>query len=390
MMVRGSADSCVACLLVRRDPGRRTVPPQAATCTRQRRSSRGRTMTVVVGLLVGAVTVLFLRIGGPVDPRAPALQRVNYRGVSLPTAGGILIVLAVLVIEAGRADPRRRRCRRRPRPDPGPQRGAVRRVRLRLPRADRRPARLRRRPRVPGPRARPRRRPDHDRLREAPRRRGRGGGPGRHARFRHRPSPDRRRSAHRARRRTSRTCSTSRPGGRSRVPPSSTCRSRSRWATTPSAIAMAPGLGAAFGLLPDDLGERLMLGDTGAKVIGAVLGVGVVLGHGEHDPHHRARSRCVVANIAAEAVSFSRVIDRVRPAARLDRLGQLRGDGATSPGQRGSLSARTARAPPGPRRVRSKPSRSSRGPSSRLRSAPSTRAPRRHRRSRGGGEQGSR
>src|SRR5262245_65675478 len=33
----------------------------------------------------------------------PALERSNYRGHPLPTAGGIIIILAVLVIEAGRA-----------------------------------------------------------------------------------------------------------------------------------------------------------------------------------------------------------------------------------------------------------------------------------------------
>src|SRR2546421_8571763 len=33
----------------------------------------------------------------------PALERTNYRGLPLPTAGGIVIVLTVLVIEAGRA-----------------------------------------------------------------------------------------------------------------------------------------------------------------------------------------------------------------------------------------------------------------------------------------------
>src|SRR2546429_6090131 len=33
----------------------------------------------------------------------PALERTNFRSVPLPTAGGIVIVLTVLVIEAGRA-----------------------------------------------------------------------------------------------------------------------------------------------------------------------------------------------------------------------------------------------------------------------------------------------
>ena len=40
-------------------------------------------------------------------------------------------------------------------------------------------------------------------------------------------------------------------------------------------------MGAAFGLFGDDLRERLMLGDTGANVIGAVLGLAVVLGTSE-------------------------------------------------------------------------------------------------------------
>ena len=48
--------------------------------------------------------------------------------------------------------------------------------------------------------------------------------------------------------------------------------------TAPIGIAIAPVIGAAFGLLGDDLRERLMLGDTGANVIGAVLGLAVVLG----------------------------------------------------------------------------------------------------------------
>ena len=53
--------------------------------------------------------------------------------------------------------------------------------------------------------------------------------------------------------------------------------------TAPIGIALAPVMGATFGLLGDDLHERLMLGDTGANVIGAVLGLAVVLGsQGEH------------------------------------------------------------------------------------------------------------
>lgn len=93
--------------------------------------------------------------------------------------------------------------------------------------------------------------------------------------------------------------------------------------TTPIGIAVAPVMGAALGLLPDDLRERLMLGDTGANVIGAVLGLAVVLGS-------RDSIRLVVmlvllaSNVAAELLSFSRVIDAVPPLRWLDRLGSRR------------------------------------------------------------------
>ena len=80
----------------------------------------------------------------------------------------------------------------------------------------------------------------------------------------------------------------------------------------PTGVAIAVVMGATFGLLGDDLRERLMLGDTGANVIGAVLGLAVVLGTSE-----TTRLIVMVAlvglNVAAELVSFSSVIDRVPP-----------------------------------------------------------------------------
>jgi UDP-N-acetylmuramyl pentapeptide phosphotransferase/UDP-N-acetylglucosamine-1-phosphate transferase len=86
-------------------------------------------------------------------------------------------------------------------------------------------------------------------------------------------------------------------------------------------VAIAPIMGAAFALLPDDLAERIMLGDTGANVIGAVLGLGVVLGLGG-----TARTSVlvvlIVLNVAAEMVSFSKVIDRTPPLRAFDRLGR--------------------------------------------------------------------
>ena len=80
----------------------------------------------------------------------------------------------------------------------------------------------------------------------------------------------------------------------------------------PTGVAIAPVMGAAFGLFADDLRERLMLGDTGANVIGAVLGLAVVLGTSE-TTRLIVMLALVALNVAAELVSFSQVIDRVPP-----------------------------------------------------------------------------
>jgi UDP-N-acetylmuramyl pentapeptide phosphotransferase/UDP-N-acetylglucosamine-1-phosphate transferase len=86
-----------------------------------------------------------------------------------------------------------------------------------------------------------------------------------------------------------------------------------------------------------------MLGDAGANVIGAVLGLGVVLGRGGVT-RTTALVLLVVANVAAELVSFSSIIDRVPPLRWLDRLGR-RTDGpdtgAPDGDQPGSQSGRS-------------------------------------------------
>lgn len=92
----------------------------------------------------------------------------------------------------------------------------------------------------------------------------------------------------------------------------------------PTGVAIAVVMGAAFGLFGDDVRERLMLGDTGANVIGAVLGLAVVLGTSE-TTRLIVMVALIVLNVAAELVSFSRVIDRVPPLRAFDRAGR-RGD----------------------------------------------------------------
>ncbi len=81
--------------------------------------------------------------------------------------------------------------------------------------------------------------------------------------------------------------------------------------------------GAAAVLLWPDLRERLMLGDAGSNVLGAVAGLGVVLSTAFW-VRVVVLVVVLVLNLASEAVSFSKVIDRVAPLRYADRLG--RGD----------------------------------------------------------------
>jgi UDP-N-acetylmuramyl pentapeptide phosphotransferase/UDP-N-acetylglucosamine-1-phosphate transferase len=93
--------------------------------------------------------------------------------------------------------------------------------------------------------------------------------------------------------------------------------------TGPVGLALAPVVGAAAGLLPADLGERLMLGDTGANLLGAVLGLAVVL-----ETSRPVRTGVLVAlvvlNLASERVSFSKVIAATPGLRHLDELGRRR------------------------------------------------------------------
>jgi len=89
----------------------------------------------------------------------------------------------------------------------------------------------------------------------------------------------------------------------------------------PALAGVALVVGAGAGLLAADLRERLMLGDAGANVLGAALGLGVVLAC---SPGVRTAVLVVVAvlNLASERVSFSRVIARVPPLRVADAWGR--------------------------------------------------------------------
>ncbi|MFI6519495.1 hypothetical protein ACIBF1_28335 [Spirillospora sp. NPDC050679] len=86
-----------------------------------------------------------------------------------------------------------------------------------------------------------------------------------------------------------------------------------------SAVVAAP-LGAAAALLPEDLGERAMLGDTGANALGALLGLAATrLGRG---PRLAVLAGVAGLNAASEVVSFTKVIARTPVLHRIDMLGR--------------------------------------------------------------------
>ncbi len=90
----------------------------------------------------------------------------------------------------------------------------------------------------------------------------------------------------------------------------------------PVGIAAAPLMGAALGVLPEDLRERVMLGDTGANILGGVLGLVVVL-ECSRTTRNGVFVALIVLNLASEFVSFSRVIERVPPLRWFDSIGRL-------------------------------------------------------------------
>jgi hypothetical protein len=88
----------------------------------------------------------------------------------------------------------------------------------------------------------------------------------------------------------------------------------------PGVTSTAAPLGAALALLPEDLGERAMLGDAGANALGAMLGAAA---SGLPRPARIALLAGIAGLTAAsEKVSFTKVIARTPALNWLDMLGR--------------------------------------------------------------------
>ena len=97
-------------------------------------------------------------------------------------------------------------------------------------------------------------------------------------------------------------------------------------------LTVAAPLGAAIALLPEDLGERAMLGDAGANALGALLGVAAaaILSR----PARLALLAAITGLTAAsEVVSFTAVIERTPALRWLDMLGRRPVPAAPVPGR---------------------------------------------------------
>ncbi len=81
-------------------------------------------------------------------------------------------------------------------------------------------------------------------------------------------------------------------------------------------------LGASLGVLPADLGEKVMLGDAGANSLGALLGYRLAAGS---RPLARTGILAVLVGLtaASEKISFTRVIESTPGLRELDRWGRL-------------------------------------------------------------------
>jgi UDP-N-acetylmuramyl pentapeptide phosphotransferase/UDP-N-acetylglucosamine-1-phosphate transferase len=90
----------------------------------------------------------------------------------------------------------------------------------------------------------------------------------------------------------------------------------------PAGGLVAGPLGATVAVLPDDLGERVMLGDSGANAVGALLGLRLA-SIPARGPRMGLLAAVVALTLASEKVSFTKVIEATPGLRELDRLGRL-------------------------------------------------------------------
>jgi UDP-N-acetylmuramyl pentapeptide phosphotransferase/UDP-N-acetylglucosamine-1-phosphate transferase len=88
-----------------------------------------------------------------------------------------------------------------------------------------------------------------------------------------------------------------------------------------NAVAAA-GLGAAIALLPEDLGERAMLGDAGANAMGALLGLAAAAGARSTAGLAWRAAALTAVTLASEKISFTKVIAGSAPLNAIDMWGR--------------------------------------------------------------------
>ena len=89
----------------------------------------------------------------------------------------------------------------------------------------------------------------------------------------------------------------------------------------PAGGLVAGPLGATLAVLPEDLGERIMLGDCGANALGSLLGLRLASIPGRA-PRAGLLAGVVALTLASEKVSFTKVIEATPGLRELDRLGR--------------------------------------------------------------------
>lgn len=91
--------------------------------------------------------------------------------------------------------------------------------------------------------------------------------------------------------------------------------------TGPAGAVSAALTGTAVALLPEDLGERAMLGDCGANALGALIGTAVVAG-ASRPTRTLVLGGLVGLTLASEKVSFTKVIESTPGLRELDAWGR--------------------------------------------------------------------